>query len=81
MAGHVAYGVSNESGKAHFKVIMSWAAVVDGSVSVTLGLGVLSTDLGFMEGGQGLLGLRAGISCLLLEQEGLLGIVLLTFSC
>ena len=30
--------VSNELGKAHFKMTMSWDAAVDGSVSVDLGL-------------------------------------------
>ena len=44
--------VSNELGKAHFKVMMSWATVVEGlDVSVTLGLRGLSADLGFLEVG------------------------------
>ena len=60
-ARHVAI-VSNEPGNTHFKVTVSWAAAVDGvDVSVTLGLGDFSADLGFMEGEQGLLGLRAGL--------------------
>ena len=57
---------SNEPGKAHFKVMMSWATAVVGSVSVSLGLRGLSTGLHFVEGGQGLLGLGTGIRCLLL---------------
>ena len=70
--------VLNEVGKARLKAMMSWAATVDGSVSVSLGLNGLSTGLGLMEGGQGLLGLRDGIGCLL-ECGGFLGIVPLMY--
>ena len=57
---------------------MSWATAVDGmDVSFTLVLGDLSADLGFMEGGQGLIGLRPGLGCLLWEWEGPCGVVLL----
>ena len=54
--------VSNVPGNACFKATVSWAAGVDQvDVSVTLGFGDLSYDLGFIEGGQGLMGLRVGL--------------------
>ena len=66
--------VSDEQGKVCFKVMMSWAAAVDGGVLVSLGLRGLSTDLGSVEGVLGLLGLRADTGCLLLEWEGFLAL-------
>ena len=69
--------VLNELGKAHFKVMMSWATGVTGGVSVNLGLMGLRPDLGFVWGGQGLLAFRAGRGCLVLNRDGVLGIVFL----
>ena len=69
--------VLNELGKAHFKATMSWAAAVEGGVSVNLGFRGLRPDLGFVAGGLDLLALRAGRGSLVLDREGLLSIVLL----
>ena len=69
--------VLNELGKAQFKVIISQATAMEGGASVHLGFRGLRADLGFVEGGQGWLALRAGRGCLVLDREGILGIVLL----
>ena len=69
--------VSNEPGKAHFKVTMSWAAAMEGMSQSTWVLMGLKADLGFVACVQILLALRTGRGCLVLDREGLLGFVLL----
>ena len=76
-ARYVAYG-TKQAGESLFQGndVLGHCRWIEVSQSV-LGLRGFSTVLGFVEGGQGLLSLRAGISCLLLEQDGLFGIVFL----
>ena len=51
---------------------MSWAAAVEGSVKVALGLMGLRADFGFVVGGLGLWALRAARGSLMLDREGTL---------
>ena len=64
--------VLKESGKAGFKVTMSWTTAVEGDISVTLDFMGLNADFSFLVGVLGLLAFRDGRDSLVLDRKGLL---------